>query len=34
MGEPPLLLAKHLLENNLAADQFEAGRVGQQWSVC
>jgi L-ascorbate metabolism protein UlaG (beta-lactamase superfamily) len=34
MGEPPLLLANHLLENNLAADLFEAGRVGQQWSVC
>jgi N-acyl-phosphatidylethanolamine-hydrolysing phospholipase D len=34
LGEPPLLLAKHLLGNNLAADLFEAGRVGQQWSVC
>ncbi len=33
LGEPPLLLARHLLENNLDPDQFEAGSVGQQWMV-
>ncbi len=33
LGEAPLLLANSLLDNRLAPDRFEAGRIGQQWSV-
>jgi N-acyl-phosphatidylethanolamine-hydrolysing phospholipase D len=33
LGEPPLLLASSLLNNDIAPDHFEAGCVGQQWSV-
>ncbi|MCX6874111.1 MAG: MBL fold metallo-hydrolase [Verrucomicrobia bacterium] len=33
LGEPPLLLAKHLLDKGLEPAHFEAGCVGQQWSV-
>lgn len=33
LGEPPLLLARALLERGVAPDSFEAGHGGQQWSV-
>lgn len=33
LGEPPLLLARELLAANIAPDCFNAGSVGQQWSV-
>ncbi|MEI6653656.1 MAG: MBL fold metallo-hydrolase [Verrucomicrobiota bacterium] len=33
LGEAPLLLARHLLEHHIDPERFEAGCVGQQWSV-
>ena len=33
LGEPPRLLARNLLDRGIAAERFEAGSVGQQWSV-
>jgi len=33
LGEPPLLLARELLDRGIPPDRFESGCVGQQWSV-
>ena len=33
LGEPPLLLARELLERGVAAERFVAGHIGQQWHV-
>jgi len=33
LGEPPLLLARELLDRGVAPGRFDAGCVGQQWSV-
>jgi N-acyl-phosphatidylethanolamine-hydrolysing phospholipase D len=33
LGEPPLLLARELLERGVAPADFEAGCVGQQWTI-
>ncbi|KAB2642712.1 MAG: MBL fold metallo-hydrolase [Verrucomicrobia bacterium] len=33
LGEPPLLLARELSERGVAPERFQAGGVGQQWSI-